>query len=196
MTATPKPQSIAWLGVLLLILSVFAIYWMQAPSLVQNIAYLATEEAVLAGKQRDLTQLKQAAQTLQTKEDDLASRGVTLGTLSSIIPPTEDVPGLYLLMEAIVAEAKVSDVEYQIGRPTTEDGGVRIPLTITAKGESPALKEFMQSLHLATRPISFTSVSIAPASETESGAVYSFSGTGYVRAGSVSDAYTTESLQP
>jgi Tfp pilus assembly protein PilO len=193
------------IGILLIIAGFAVLYQFQLPELEKVNATHKETLALEQAKKADVDALTQAQQDLSTKERFLAASGVTLQSLSSVIPSTEDVPGLFIQVDALSKNfSSLSNVSYQVAKPVIDDAGmVRVPLSLSATGKYTDLKEFVRTFESNIRPVSFSSVSFTQVSadpakpEAGGNGQFTLAASGYVRAASISSAYTvTEAGQP
>lgn len=195
MTDTSKsPNStMILLGSLFIFASFVVLMMFQLPALKEARVDLDSTQATANAKQDEVQRLTAAQTTLATKEQELRSSGVNPDTLSSIIPPTENVPSLYIQMEAQLKNAPgLSKTSYQIGKPAIDpvDGIAKIPLTITTTAGYSNLKILMHNLETNIRPVTFSSINLSLTGDSTGPAPMTLSGTGFFRSQTVSSAYS------
>ena len=193
-------QNLTLLGILLIIVSVGGSYQFLILPTKTSLGELASLTAKEKGLSQDIADLKKVDQDLIQGKQTLAGQGTTLTTLQSIVPATEDMPGLYLQMEQLIKDPLIQKGTYQLGAPSADPaGGVKIPVTLTAQGSYLSLKRFIVNLEQNIRPISFTNIAFTIAGQDASASTttvsapagsVSLSLTGYVTAQALSSAYS------
>lgn len=188
-----------YLGVLLMIVSLAGVFEFLAPRLTDARANLASDQAKLKGLQSDVdvltTAKNQLAQDEKALQDD---RGVDFTKLPLIYPKTEDMPGLYLQLEALMQRGLAEGVtspSYQVTAPVLDatEGSVHIPVTISAIGQYAQLKTFIALLEQNLRPISIQTINLSQTLDKDKGTpsgLFTLNVAGIVRAESLSSAYS------
>jgi hypothetical protein len=186
------------IAVILLLLGFGASYVMITPQLKrnrQNVEKVLAQEADL---DRDIARLRAASAQLATaKETFTSQKGVDFNKLPTILPPTEDLPGLYLQMEALKIQAARDGVvspTYQIAAPLPNptEGNVHIPVTWSGTGSYDTVKKLLTLLEQNLRPLSIDNLSLTQTVTKDSKAVsgqLTVSITAIVRARGFSSAY-------
>lgn len=183
------------IGILAIVVAAGAAYMFQSEPLNEAVAQNKQLEAIQKGKQNDIRALTEASSSLSEKENELTSYGVSPESLASVMPATEDISGLYLLMEALNQNAGtfVTKPSYTISTPVVDEiGSVKIPVSITASGSYSSLKRLLTTYEHATRPVSFVSVNLAPPAEGVAASNFTLSASGFVAASALSPAYAQD----
>lgn len=186
----------------LIVIGLGGSYYKLVPELKAQRTNLEEAKAKLEGLTIDVSNLELAQTNLETAKQSLIESGIDLNKAQSVIPLTEDIPGLYIQMEELMKQAtNLTKTSYTIGVPAgdTTLSGVQIPISINATGKYADLKLFLNVLRLNIRPLSFTSVSLsgnqsqtspAPGSTAEDlNGKYLMSVSGFVRARGFSPEY-------
>lgn len=203
MATTPKPanrnRSFLILGFLLIFVGAFAIYQFLSPQLAKARQDLMVEQTTLKGKEADVQALQAAKQQITTAKDIFsATYGVNFDKISNIYPAIEDMPGLYLQMEALMNQARDRGLDnplYQLGTPVVEasDNAVRIPVGISVVGDYLTLKNYVYDLEHNLRPITIQTLNLAQGVDKALGVPdgqFTLNVAGYVRAETLSAAYS------
>lgn len=197
-----RNKSLTLIGVLLLLVGVGGTWQFLAPQLLQARDTLETEKAKLRGLESDVAALTTAKLQLeQTTASMRTERGVNFDRLPLVFPKTEDVPGLYLQLEALVSRAADGGLNnprpvYQVSAPITDstNGGVTIPVAVTAVGDYLSLKQFVSDLELNLRPLSIQTINLAQNLDRESGTasgLFTLNVAAVVRAETLSPSYSS-----
>ena len=206
LSATSPSQTVLLSGVILLLLGLAGSYLLLLPRL--QAANLTLEQAdnQLKVDQQNLLAVQQVDAQVKQVNASLVSKGVDLSKAQQILPATEQLPSLYIQMEALVAaaQATVGSPTYILGAPIKDTaGGVQIPVTVSANGDYAHLKLLLGAFEQNIRPVSFTQISFAVAvpgaatvstSKTPAKGIVSLSATGFVRALGLSSAYSSPAL--
>ena len=178
-------------------------YFLVLPRLQAANLALLTADSQLTADRQNLAALTQVSVQVKKVDQALSSQGVDLKKAQQVLPPFEDMPSLYIQMEALTAQAQASigTPTYTVGAPTKDPAGgsIQIPVSISGNGDYPHLKAFLSSFEQNIRPVTFTQLSFTIASATATpapdkagplpkGAV-TLSATGYVRATGLSAAF-------
>ena len=191
-STSSSTNTLSLIGVLLILAAGAGAYMFQTGPLNDAVVRNKALQAEQQGKAQDISALTTASSELTQKENDLAAAGITKDSLAAVMPATEDVPGLYLQMEALMqnSSSSLSKPIYQIGQPSADSGQVQIPVTVSATGKYLDLKNFLATLETATRPLIFTTVSFAPPADGAASDTFSLTAAGYATAIALSPAYT------
>jgi hypothetical protein len=124
----------------------------------------------------------------------MKDRGIDLAVLNAIVPPDEDIPGLYISMDRIVNDGRFANLKpsYTLGTPVlSPTGGAQISVAMTAAGEYANLKNLLNELRINIRPVVVTGISLArQASEKgQTSNTWAMTVTGYVTAQKISESY-------
>ena len=194
--ASPSQNAILISG-LVIVLSVLGTYFFLLPQLTAQRTTLETTKASLEGLTADQTTLTNAGEQITAAEQQLQVKGVDLTKLAAIYPANEDMPGLYIQLESLMAQAGSVGVTatYQVSNPSADtDGSAKIPLSFTATGTFENLRKFITLLENNTRPILLSSISFDQAANTSTTSPQlSLTATGYTKAAAISGAYAAPS---
>jgi len=192
-------QNLLGIGLLLLVLGLGLSYEFLAPRLQTARSDRDTNQAKLNALTSEVAQLTDAQQSLAATKQQLTARGIDISKADEVLPPTEDLPSLYIQMEDVMkrsGSAGITNPAYQVSDPALDaDGTVRIPVTVTGSGSYADLKAFIVRLENNIRPVSLTSVAFAT-QETNGTSKLTLSATGYVRAIALSSAYASTTANP
>jgi len=192
-TQQSPTQNAATIAGVLIVLSFVGIYFFLMPGLVAQRTTLASDKAQLEGLEKNKQSLQNAQKQLNAAMDELTAKGVNFNKLSSVYPPNEDMPGLYVQLESLMSKAATYNVKatYQASAPVADAaGGGKIPLTFTATGALSDLETFITSLETNTRPILLSSVSVT-APTTETNGLLTLTASGLTHVAQISSAYST-----
>lgn len=157
-------QSASLIALLLIVGGLGGTYQFLLPMLRTEKEKLAKLTAESAGYEQDIAALHQVEVELSAGKAELQRQGTSLTKLQSVVPQTEDVPGLYIQLEQLMKEASPATAAYQVGAPVEESPGVaKVPVSITATGTYGDLKRFITRLELNIRPLTFTTVTFSAA---------------------------------
>ena len=202
LSATSPSQTVLLSGVILLLLGLAGSYLLLLPRLQAANAVLEQADGLLKVDQQNLLAVQKVDAQVKQVNATLVSKGVDLSKAQQILPATEQLPSLYIQMEALVAtaQATVGSPTYTLGTPIKDtEGGVQIPVTVSANGDYAHLKLLLGMFEQNIRPVSFTQISFTvatpattttAASKTPPKGVVSLSATGFVRALGFSSAYS------
>jgi Tfp pilus assembly protein PilO len=202
MTKSPSNpnQTLALLGVLLLVIGVGGAYYYFLPQLIDARTQEATTLAQKQGLEQDIQTLQQAQTDLGAAQVALQNQGVNFGQLQMHYPTYEEVPNLYLQMEALISgNPQIKNITYQIGQPVKESNEVvKIPMTVTGGGSYSDLKTFAEKLENSIRPLTLIQLSFAISTGDTSDKTkvvvpagdYILTATGYARAEKLSPSYS------
>lgn len=186
-------QALTGIGTILIIAGLGGIYQFLMPNLITAKTASLTAQAQVANAQASVQTLTQAQTALKNAQATLLAQGVDITTADKVVPIFEDVPGLYLQMEALVQSAQqVSKVNYIIGIPTTDPTGVKVPITVSAVGRYADLHSFIATLESMPRPLILSSLTFGQATGGDpknTAGTLTLTVTGYARARSLSPAY-------
>lgn len=211
MASTSNTISVA--AVLLIIAGLF---WQESSLVPQLRDATATSQAnqqQIAASDQNITVLQSAGQKLQSAVANLGQQGIDRNLFQRVLPATEDLPDLYVQMEAVLASNQpgISGPTYSLGTPalspnTADNGQATIPVTLGASGHYLDLKHYLAVLERTTRPVTFTSLGfsrpVAAASTgssdpntpatpaTTSSTALVLTATGYFRSLGLSSAYS------
>ena len=197
MSTTPRKsslnQNLIGLGIVFILLGLVGSYQFLVPKVQTIKATEAATQSQIESTKMSISTLTKAKTDLEKAKTNLKNKGIDVDATSGIVPKFEDVPGLYLQMESLVAKEKgVSKLTYQIGTPVSDPNGVKIPLTLSAVGRYANLYDFIGVLQTLPRPILISALSFSQsAGDSKAVGVLSLSVTGSVRARSLSSAYQT-----
>jgi Tfp pilus assembly protein PilO len=198
-----SPAQIAYgIGGLLVAVGMLGSYFFLLPNM-----KLADSDALSARTKyetlkKDADSLRQIQTDLSQGKKRLATLGVTPELLSSIVPDTEEMPGLYIQMEQFATPAPgQAAITYELGVPAVATDGVHISVTFVAKGSYAQVKQVLAASESLRRPITINSVSLvtdpakqvtatAPDGSKYSAPLVTLSASGFVRAKALSAAYT------
>lgn len=185
-------------GLLLMIIGVGSVYVLLAPRLQAARGDLETAKAQLRGVETDIKVLTTAQNQLnQAKQVMHQEKGVDFTKLSLVYPNTEDVPGLYLQLEALMQQGSRNGMEtpvYQVGVPVLDatEGSAHIPVTVSAVGTYTQIKQFVSDLELNLRPLSIQTLNLTQTFDQSKGTAdgkYTINIATVVRAETLSKAY-------
>ncbi len=194
MAATPPTtsQSVALIGILLVLAGVGGTYQFLVPMLQKDRAALQLAQKQRDAAVKDVSDLQKVHTDLGAAEQQLAITGVTPQLIAQVVPATEEMPSLYIQMESLMSDSTISQPAYQLAPPVRDAGSVKVPITVTASGTYGSLKAFLTKMETNIRPITFTSITLSQVTGTTgnaSSAPLSLSATGFARAHDVSSAY-------
>lgn len=202
--ALPKPsnpnQTTILTGVLLLILGLSLAYFFLLPNLKEARVEEANLLAQSSGREADIQALKSAQASLNAAKAVLEQKRVNFDNIASHLPPTEEIPQLYLQMEGLITKLTdqgLKEITYNVGLPEeVEAGQIKVPITLAATGSYPNLKASLISLENALRPLTLSQITLAQASASTEGAAqsgqFTLNVTGYASASGLSAAYQPE----
>lgn len=190
-TKTSKTQSITQIGILLVVIA-FGYLYFAVPKVVENKKAFDQKTADLQAMKDDATHLADVKSKLETA---LMQSGVDLKEIDQVVPPTEDMPGLYIQMENILANNKdlITSLTYNLGQPVADpapETTASISATFTGTASYAQIKSFISVVQHNLRPINIDSVSLQYG---EKG--YGFTIIGKIRVRALSAAYTTTPTQ-
>ena len=210
MTATKAKastnQSIVLTGILFFMLGAAGSFKLVLPKLQSTRLQISTAESQDQVVQQQVSGLNSAKSKLDAAVASLSQRGVSIDTVKQIVPPTEDMPSLYLQLESITSNTiNLGNVSYIVAPPAVIAGssGVQIPITFSATGTYADLKSFIATLEDNIRPVVITNLSFSKYTSNASTPLKNIQGltingdnfftlnvTGYVTAQALSSAYT------
>jgi Tfp pilus assembly protein PilO len=192
MSPASPSQTMQIVGIILLMASIVATYLYTVPNLQKANEEYANSTATLADLNTVVDGTKAGKAKLDGAKRLLSGKGITVDFLHAIMPPTEDIPGVYLEMENVAnTVGGVTNFTYQVGVPIADaKAGVKIPISVSAKGSYPNLKQLLARLETLERPLSFSSISLATSIRPEDAGAISLTASGAMRAHALSDAYS------
>ena len=179
-------------------------YFWILPRLQLANALYSQSEAQLIADSDSLNALQKVSAQVKSVDLALREQGVDLKKAQKVLPPSEEMPSLYIQMETVVsqAQANIGSPTYTLGTPVKDvsTGSVQIPITLSGNGDYLHLKAFLGSFEQNIRPVTFTQISFtvaAPSAQASTSAdktttkgVVSLVASGYVRATGLSSSYT------
>jgi Tfp pilus assembly protein PilO len=183
--------------VLLLLLTfgtLFALNSFTRPQLEKSVQTEADAKSKLAGLKEDAASLRAAKANLATAKSTLEEQGVSFNALSSHMPKTEQLPGLYKQVQATIkSNSGVKEVAYQIGQPVIDPATAlaRVPFTINGTGAYSDLRTFVTALSNDVRPLTITQLTYTVATKSDVANGYTASITGYFAAEGLSASFVT-----
>ena len=200
-------QLISSIGAILILAAGAGSYFFLAPRLqvAQNAQNQA--EANLKAVNGEISELKDDQVKLQALKRKLADQDIDITRIQLVLPVTEQLPSLYIQMESILGMSPgLVNPTYTLGNPVKGlVFGADIPVTFSAGGTYPQLKELLTKLEQNIRPISFTQISISTSTVGKAGAAgaqadpkkvvapVTLTASGFVRAQSLSSAFVKQS---
>jgi hypothetical protein len=202
---TSPNKSLSLLAVLFLLIGVGGTYQFLSPLLLQAQQQVVVAEAELKGLVDDASQLNRARQQIEVAKLEMtaAYSGLNFSNLPLIYPQHEDVPGLYLQLEALTVEgqrAGLTNVTYQVGQPQLDatTNTVTIPVNVSGSGSYLVTKDFISKLERNLRLLSIQSLNLAQALDKVTGAPtgeFTFNAAAVARAKSLSPAFAVPTNQ-
>ena len=199
LTATPSNpnKTLSLLGIALLIAGFGGSYYFLVPKLQTARTDKATATSTEKGLVQDVATLQQAQRDLGSAQSALEAKGVDFAAIPSHIPPTEDLPNLYIQMENLVAVNQgVKKLEYQLAQPVTDPSGkgAKIGISITGIGSYTAIKGLIMMLENNIRPVIITQIGLSAYTAVDSqkdvpDGSYTVSISAYTLAQNLSSAY-------
>jgi Tfp pilus assembly protein PilO len=169
---TSPNQNLVAVGIVLILASLGVCYGFLVPGLLAARTNEAKSHASLVAVQTQIDSLNAAGALVNASNSQLASEGLSFGYLQQVLPVTEDLPGLYIQMESVVAQssATVGGITYQFGTPIADPlTGAKIPITVSGNGDYPDLKTFIGRFENNVRPVTFDQLSFTVATATAPG---------------------------
>ena len=142
------------------ILAVLAVFFLVMP-----------KRAEVSERQDALEQAEAQEQTLQTQlallqaaKDEAPETNEEIRKIDTLIPPTEDQPGMILLLQSAADRAGVDPLTISPATPTaaTDAQFSTMVVTLDTSGTYFALEEFLYNLETLPRAAKVTSVTLAP----------------------------------
>lgn len=203
---TSPAQIMSSIGIILILAGAAGSYFFLAPRLLVAEQAKNQAEAQLKSINREIAELTDDQAKLATLKTKLADQSIDIARIQLVLPLTEQLPSLYIQMESILATAPtLVNPTYQLGAPVKGDVfGADIPITFSAGGTYPQLKDLLTKFEQNIRPISFTQLSIStnggaktgaaatPADPKKTSAAVTFTASGFVRAQSLSSAFVKQ----
>jgi uncharacterized protein YoxC len=200
--ATPSKsqnRNVLLIGVLLMIVSLAAIYMFLVSGLHTARTNLATTQAKLSGLETDIDVLTTAQNKLDFAEAAMTNdKKVDFGKIPLVYPKTEDVTGLYLQLEALMSQAIADGISlpaYTVSAPLTDtDGSIHIPVSVSGTGSYVKLKTFLANLEDNLRPLTISTINLAQTIDKDKGTpngAFTLNVASIVRAQTLSSAYTS-----
>ncbi|MEX0756183.1 MAG: type 4a pilus biogenesis protein PilO [Actinomycetota bacterium] len=134
------------------------------------------KRAQVSDRQDELTQAEQQEQTLQltlaqlqAARDDAPATNEKLRAIETMIPPTEDQPGMILLLQSAADRAGVDPLTISTAPPVASEAGNFSTLVVTLDTSASyfALEEFLFNLETLPRAAKITAVTLAPGAATD-----------------------------
>jgi Tfp pilus assembly protein PilO len=184
-------QTLSFLAVVLVGSGFYVSTQLVLPRLEQARTEQVTVQADLNQTAEAATSLQNARQRVVTASKDLAKAGINLSIVDSMLPPTEDIPGLYQLMDGVMAQTPgLIKPSFQIAQPTKETNGqVKIRISTIAICKYEDCKRLLVELQGMIRPVTLERFSLTARQDPGSVDQYTFTAEGYVRARALSSAY-------
>lgn len=212
-SSTPS-QMVVLPGIILIILGIAGSYLLVLPRLQSANTARNEADAQLSTNMQNLNATDAVASQVAKVNSSLQASGIDPSKFAEILPATEEMPGLYIQMEALIAQAStnIGSATYTLGAPAVDKVSnlVQIPITVSGNGTYPNLKQFLSSFEQNIRPVSFTQISINVAQASQAGASSDQSSTtsekakgpvnitasGYIEALALSSAYAPDTSTP
>ncbi len=181
-------QTLGALAAMMILGGFYTSFSLVIPKFIQTRDELATIQAELEQSKAAATKLTATKDQVVTATRQLASAGIDLDVVDQMLPATEDIPGLYQLLDRVLIENPgLEKPIYQIGQPTkASDGKVQVRISASATCTYDQCKAFIRSLQGMLRPVSINSVGLS-AIATQAGS-YTLTVEGFVSARGLSSS--------
>jgi len=150
-------------GAVSIVIALLAVFLLVVPKMNE----VTEAEEQLQGAQDEEIALEAQLRALQQAQDAAPETEAEIARIEDEVPPTADLPGLFLLLQGAADQAAVDFFSFTPGGPVADASGSfsTIPSQVLVTGGYFSIDEFLFLLETLPRAAKVTTIAVAPGSD-------------------------------